>query len=100
MDSKEYAWKWIAADEVLSHTACDLVYALLTAKAGACAITLYDGQNTNGTIIAKVECPASRSFEFAPAKPVYCRRGLSALTFTDNVDGVFIQWRPRLAKEG
>jgi len=101
-DSKEYAWKWVTATELLSKTACDLTYVLLTSLTAApTAVTLRDGEDANGRIIAVVETLASRSFEFNPCKPIYCRRGL----YYENVNevatpGALVQWRPRASEEG
>lgn len=92
-DSKEYSWKWLTAAELLSLRPCELTYVLLTSGVGASAITMYNGQDTSGEVIALIECLASRSTEFKPFAPIYCQRGLYAGTFTDNVYGVLIQWR-------
>ncbi len=102
-DSKEYAWKWITAKELLSTQACDLCYVLLTSlTTAASSITLYDGENIKGTLIAIVESLGSRSTEFTPAKSIYCRKGLYVdMTVVDNAKpAALIQWRVRASEEG
>ena len=99
-DAKEYAWKWVTATGLLCRSACDLNYVLLTPDDGACIITLYDGEDTSGKIIATVKTIAARSTEFSPSKPIYCRRGLYLSNIVDNVLGTLVQWRPRASKEG
>jgi len=99
-DAKEYSWKWLTASELLSYTACDLTYVLVTSKTSACSITLYDGADTTGRVIATIESLANRSFEFSPCNPIYCRRGLYYSNVGQNVLGTLIQWRPRAPQEG
>ncbi|GAJ24876.1 unnamed protein product, partial [marine sediment metagenome] len=41
----------------------------------------------------------SRSTEFTPAKPIYCRRGLYVTNITVEAEGALIQWR-ELKHEG
>lgn len=93
MDSKAYSWKFITADELLSHGPCELLYALLVPSgAGTCTATLYNGENTSGEKIVDFRCAESKEQEFNPPQPVYCRLGLyfDALTI---VKGIFVQWR-------
>jgi len=99
-DAKEYSWKWLTASELLSRSACDLCYVLLTPDSAACGITLYDGESTAGKIIATVKTIDAQSTEFSPAKPIYCRRGLYYSNVAQNVLGTLIQWRPRASEEG
>lgn len=101
-DSKDYAWKWITASELLCPSACDFHYVLLTSltENTPSSITLYDGENTQGTLIAIVESLANRSTEFTPAKPIYCRRGLYVANIVAGVEGALVQWRPRASEEG
>lgn len=101
-DSKEYSWKWLTASELLCRTACDLTYVLMTSLTDAAtSITLRDGEDATGRVIAVIETLASRSFEFRPAKPIYCRRGLY---YENNAvvaePGCLVQWRPRASEEG
>ena len=92
MESKEYSWKWITESELLSHGACELLYALLTSPDDISDCTLYDGENTNGEIIANIESLANRSTEFTPCCPIYCRRGLYVAKGT-RMKGILVQWR-------
>ncbi|GAH60970.1 unnamed protein product [marine sediment metagenome] len=100
MDSKEYSWKWVTADELLCPTACDLVSAHLVPDASTTATaTYFDGQDTKGRTILRVRVAGSKHCDFDPAQPVYCRRGLYVEIVT-NVRGILFQWRPRSSKEG
>lgn len=93
VESKEYSWKWVTADELLSHGACELLCVKFVPDSSATATcTIYDGENTNGDIIVAFRTAQSRQADFKPAKPVYCRRGLY-LDSIANVLGVFVQWR-------
>lgn len=98
-DSKEFAWKWVTADEILSKTACDFCCIMLTATTDVGYCYLYDGENAQGTLIGRIECLANRSVMFVPHHPVYCRRGLY-LDIVSNLFGCFVMWRPRASKEG
>lgn len=92
VESKEYSWRWLEEDELLSHGACELCTIVITAKADKGEVRVYDGENTNGDLIAFLECLANRSQEFKPYKPIYCRRGLY-VDLIEKVYGVFVQWR-------
>lgn len=99
-ESKQYSWKWVTADELLSHGPCELIYALLVPSgAGTCTATLYDGENTNGTPIVEFRCAESKGQELSPKKPVYCRQGLYVDCIAI-VKGVFVQWRELGHKAG
>jgi len=92
-ESKQYSWAWVTADRLLSHGACELLYALFVPSSSSTATaTIYDGENTLGEVLVAFRAAQSNQANFSPAKPVYCRRGL----FVDciaNVKGVFVQWR-------
>lgn len=92
VESKKYSWKWVTADELLSHGACELLYALLDAGAADDFVTIYNGENTSGDIIAIIRAAAKTSRAFAPKVPVYCRRGLYVDVATTTTK-VFVQWR-------
>jgi len=94
MDSKEYSWKWVIADELLSHGACELVMAHLTVSSGNGHVALYDGEDTNGKQIIYLVSAAKTGLQFHPKEPVYCRRGLY-VGDTSHIEGVFVQWRER-----
>ena len=99
VESKEYSWKWVTADELLSHGACEVLHAFLTSAAAAGTATLYDGENTSGVIIAILEATTNISQQIHFSKPVYCRRGLY-VDVDSNVTGIFVQWRELGHKEG
>lgn len=93
MESKEYSWKWVTADELLSHGPAELLYALFVPSAAATSTaTIYNGENTSGETVVAFRTAQSKQVPFSPKAPVYCRGGL----FIDdiaNVKGIFVQWR-------
>ena len=102
-DSKEYAWKYVTADELLCPTACDFIYAKLVGKEAAGEANLYDGENTLGKQIVRLDSGGLWNCECSPPVPVYCRRGLylgDTATDTVTIDGVLVIWRPRPSEEG
>ena len=99
-DSKEYSWKWITADEILSKVACDFLGSHhVPSTAGTSTIDIYDGENTSGKVIVKCRTAESRATPFHPPKPIYCRKGLY-IDIKANCLGVFVMWRVRDSKEG
>ena len=93
MESKEYSWAWVTADRVLSHGACELLYAKFVPSSSATATaTIYDGENATGDIIVAFRTAESRQADITPLQPVYCRRGLFIDSIA-NAKGVFVQWR-------
>ena len=93
MNSKEYSWKWVTQDELLSHGPCELLYAQLIPQSAATATsTLYDGENTKGDIISSFRTAESRPCEIDPPVPIYCRRGLY-IDIAAQTKGIFVQWR-------
>jgi len=93
VDSKEYSWKWVTADELLSHGPCELLYLhLIPSSAATSTATLYDGENTNGQIIVDIRIATSRACELEPPVPIYCRRGLY-IDMKATIKGCFIMWR-------
>lgn len=97
MKSIEYSWKYVTADELLSHGRCEFLYAKLTPKTEAGYAILYDGENTLGKKIIKLHTGGLYNQECSPPVPVYCRRGLYIDVTTDDdalsVDGVLVIWR-------
>jgi len=92
-ESKEYSWAWVTADRLLTDKECELVYALLVPSSSAtCRARIYDGENTSGDTVVDLRTAQSNPVPFKP-EPVYCRRGLYVDCVTDNVLGVFVQWR-------
>jgi len=99
MESKEYSWKWVTADELLSHGPCEFLGSHhVPSTAGTSTIDIYNGENTNGEVIVKCRTAESRATPFHPPKPIYCRRGLY-LDIKANCLGVFMMWR-ELGKKG
>lgn len=100
MDSKEYSWKWITASELLSRSACDLLYAQAVSDGGKIQDTiLYDGESTSGDQLINLQKGVIGNITFSPKMPVYCRRGLY-VDIGSSTEGVFVQWRVRSSKEG
>jgi len=91
VESKEYSWKWVTADELLSHGACEFLYCRLTADTDVGSVILYDGENASGKQIVKIATSGLYNSECKPTKPIYCRRGLylGSLTTAE----VLVQWR-------
>ena len=93
MESKDYTWKWVTADEILTKGPCEILYALFIPSSSSTATaTIFTGEDATGTTVVAFRTAQSRQSEFKPPKPVYCERGL----FVDdiaNVKGVFVQWR-------
>lgn len=99
-DSKEYAWKWVTASELLCPTACDLVDAhLVPDAAGFATAVFYDGESTTGEIIISARVSGITHCDLHPNVPIYCRRGLYLAILT-NTRGILVQWRPRSSREG
>lgn len=92
MEGKDYSWKWVTADELLSHGACELIFAHLVVSSGNGHATLYDGESTGGKVIIYLVSAAKTGLQFHPKEPVYCRRGLY-VGGTSHLEGVFVQWR-------
>ena len=99
MDSKQYSWKWVTADELLSHGPCELIYARTMTVTAESDTFLYDGENTSGMPIIEFESGSTNGQVFNPKEPVYCRQGLYVDIGTATI-GVFVQWRELGNKEG
>lgn len=92
MESKEYSWKWVTADELLSRVECELVWCILTSSGNNASITLHNGESATGETIATLEALANRSEPFMPPIPIYCTRGLY-VNIDANTTGVLVIWR-------
>ena len=92
MESKEFSWKLVIADELLSRGPCELLYAHLVPSGATTNSSLYDGQNTLGEKIVTLVEAVVTGLDFRPAQPVYCRRGLY-VDVGSSVTGIFVQWR-------
>lgn len=91
VESKAYSWKWVTAAELLSHGACEFLYARLTITDTSGSATLYDGENDKGTVIVELVSGGDYNCEANPCVPIYCRRGLYIGKFT--TARVLVQWR-------
>lgn len=106
-ESKEYSWAWVTADQLLSHGPCDLLYANMRPSAENDIVTLYDGENTSGGIVAILQgaydygaaVQKGQSVSFSPPVPVYCRMGLY-VDLGATATRVFVQWRELGHKAG
>lgn len=100
IDSKELSWKWVTAKtELLSKMACEICMIALTCDTANGNVTIYDGENTNGEIVAVVKGLQNRTVDITVDHHIYCRRGLYVV-LSPAVFGVFMQWRMRPSKEG
>lgn len=91
VESKEYSWKWVTADELLSHGPCEFLYCKLTIDNQTGSAILYDGENALGTQILKLASAGNYNCECLPAKPIYCRFGLYVGSLT--TAEILVQWR-------
>lgn len=93
MEGKDYAWKWVTADECLCKTICEFLGSHhVPSTAGTSTIDIYNGVDTGGEVIVKCRTAESRATPFHPPKPVYCRNGLY-IDIKANCLGVFVMWR-------
>lgn len=92
MGSKEYSWKWLTADELLSHGACELCQIVFSGSTKGSQVTPYDGENTLGKKIGIFEAQASPSLPIRFDPPIYCRRGLY-IDVGSYFNGVLVVWR-------
>lgn len=99
VESKKYSWAWVTASRLLSHGACEFIYACLVPSAATTDSILYDGENTSGDAIIILKAATVRIMPFSPKKPIYCRRGLY-VDVGSSVTGCFVQWRELGHKEG
>ena len=92
VESKEYSWKWVTANELLSHGRCELLYAYQVPSKPNSEADIYDGENASGDRITRMETSTQCCLPFAPKEPIYCRRGLY-IDFLKGTLGIFVQWR-------
>ena len=93
MESKELSWKWVTANELLSHGACELIYAQAVSDGGEIKDTiLYSGENTLGKIILNFQKGAKGNITLSPKVPIYCHIGLYAV-IGSSTEGILVQWR-------
>lgn len=95
-DAKEYTWKWITGNELLSHRPCEICNAILTCNDENCYATIYDGENILGRVVATIKALQNRSVSMAIHHHVFCRRGLFVdLDTSTHCLGMFVQWLER-----
>lgn len=99
IDTKELDWKWVTANEVVSKMACEICMIALTCDGANANVTIYDGEDASGEIIAVVKGLQNRTVDININHHIYCRRGIY-LVMSPAVLGVFIQWKMRPSKEG
>ncbi len=93
MESKEYSWKWVTADELLSHGPCDFLYAHFIPKSAATATSLiYANTEASGDIISSIRTAESRACEIDPPVPLYCPKGLY-IDIAAQTKGILVVWR-------
>lgn len=92
VESKQYSWKYVTGSELLSHGACEFIYAKLVSATDIGEATLYDGENTLGKEIVRLHTGGNWNCECAPPVPIYCRRGLYLVELA-TIDGVLVIWR-------
>lgn len=93
-DARDFAWRFVTEDSLLSTKECDLLYANLAPSASAADVTIYDGINTLGVKVVALQASTKTNLEFRPRKSIYCRRGLY-IDVGSNVTGLLVQFRVR-----
>jgi hypothetical protein len=91
-DSRQISRQWVTADALLAEKECELVYAYLTPSTANADVSLYDGENTSGDLVATLKEAAVSGHEFQPPVPIHCRKGLY-VDVGSNVTGVLVMWR-------
>lgn len=84
-------YKWITADELVTPKPCILSYIILTAKDNACTLTIHDGVDTNGRVVAILETTAAQSRPFSFHGEALLQHGLY-VNLSGDVLGIFICW--------
>lgn len=93
MEGRQFAWDNISASRLVCKTACELHFAILTAGSSNSYATFYDGENTNGRKIAKVEVNEYPSEKVHFGKGIYCESGLY-VELESGMDEVLVQYLP------
>ena len=99
MESKQYSWKWVTDDEIVSKMACEICMIALTCDGANANVTVYDGEDDNGELVMVVKGLQNRTVDINIDHHIYCRRGIY-LVMSPAVFGVFIQWKMCPSKEG
>lgn len=90
--SKEYSWRYVTVDSVLTTLPCELAYAYIVPSGATTDSAIYHGRDAKGEKVIDFKDAAVTGHPFDPPVPVYCPNGL----FVDvgsNVSGIFVQWR-------
>jgi hypothetical protein len=91
-DSKLISRQWLTASALLAEKECELLFAYLVPAAGTDTVSLYDGENTTGSLIATLKEAAVTGHKFKPPVPIYCSKGLYA-SVSGSITGVLVMWR-------
>jgi len=89
--AKSASWRWFTFDAIATENPCILVYIILTAKANATFVSLYDGVNADGKLIATIETTANQSRPFSFHGHIWCKHGLYVDLDGDAL-GVLVCW--------
>ena len=99
MEGKDYSWKWVTEDELLSHGPCDFIYAHFIPQSAATATsTIYANTEASGEILSSIRTAESRACEIEPPVPLYCPKGLY-VDIAAQTKGILVVWR-ELGKKG
>jgi hypothetical protein len=91
-DSRSVSRQWVTADALLAEKECELLFGYLVPSAANADVSLYDGENTTGELIAMLKSAAITGHKFKPPVPVHCRKGLY-VDVGSNVTGILVMWR-------
>lgn len=91
-DSKLISRQWVTASALLTEKECELLFAYLVPAAGTDTVSLYDGDNITGSLIATLKEAAVSGHEFKPPVPIYCHKGLY-VSVSGSIAGVLVMWR-------
>lgn len=87
------SWKWFTTDQIAEKGPGVISYVIITAKGGATEVILYDGVDTSGQVIARLETTASQTRPFAFHNHLYFKKGLY-VNVDGNTQGILIVWHP------
>ena len=91
-DSRTISRQWVTVDTLLCARECELLFAYMVPSAATADVTLYNGDNNTGELIATLKSAVVTGHKFKPPVPVYFPKGLF-VDIGSNVTGVFIMWR-------
>jgi len=87
------SWKWFTANEIAEKGPGIISYVIVSAKGEATAVTLYDGADTNGELIATLETTAAQSRPYAFHDHLHFKKGLYVAVDTNTL-GILVVWHP------